>query len=65
MIIIYYIFIVLFLVGLDQLSKSIIVQTMNLNDSIIVLKDFFNITYVQNKGAGFSILQGQMTFFYK
>ena len=59
-----YLFVILFLVGLDQLSKSIIVQTIKLNDYIVVIKDFFNITYVQNRGAGFSILQGQMTFFY-
>ena len=64
MIIFIYLFVIAFIVGLDQLSKSIIVQTLKLNETIVVIKDFFNITYVQNKGAGFSILQGQMTFFY-
>ena len=52
------------MVGLDQISKNIIVSKFSLNESITVIKDFFNITYVQNFGAGFSILQNQTSIFY-
>lgn len=54
-----YIFVITVLVALDQLSKFLIVKNVRLNQSIPMIKDFFNITYVKNFGAGFSILQNQ------
>ena len=41
-----------------------IVSTIDLNQSITVIKGFFNITYVRNFGAGFSIMQNATTTFY-
>ena len=59
-----YFFIVTVLVFIDQFSKSLIVSTIDLNQSITVIKGFFNITYVRNFGAGFSIMQNATTIFY-
>lgn len=55
-----FIFILLF----DQITKLIISSSMNLHDSISVIENFFSITYVQNTGAAWSILEGSMIFFY-
>ncbi len=41
---------------LDQATKFYIARTMELYSSIIVIKDFFTITYIHNKGAAFSFL---------
>lgn len=55
---------ILFLLAADQLSKYLIAQYFSLNESIVLIPRFFALTYVQNTGAGFSILQGQLNFFY-
>lgn len=49
---------------LDRISKSMIEKKLELHQSYEIIKDFFSLTYVRNTGAGFSILQGQMWFFY-
>lgn len=41
------------LVGLDQLSKSIIHKTLSLHSSRVVIPGFFNLSYVRNRGAIF------------
>lgn len=40
----------------DQLTKLFIDRTMALHSSITVIENFFNISYVRNKGAAFGIL---------
>lgn len=40
----------------DQLSKVYIDRTFELYQSLTVVKNFFNITYVRNPGAAFGIL---------
>lgn len=42
--------------ALDQVSKIYIDRTMQIFDSITVIPNFFNITYLRNRGAAFSIL---------
>ncbi|UFS71849.1 signal peptidase II [Geomonas sp. RF6] len=41
---------------LDQLTKVFIDQAMPLHSTITVIRNFFNISYVRNKGAAFGIL---------
>ena len=46
---------IVFLV-IDIVSKLIVSNLMDVYDSIIIIKDFFYITYVRNTGAAWSIL---------
>ncbi|WP_101843816.1 signal peptidase II [Halobacillus sp. Marseille-P3879] len=61
--IIYYLFAAAVIV-IDQLTKWIVVQQMELRESIPVIDNFFYITSHRNTGAAWGILQGQMWFFY-
>ena len=47
---------------IDIISKQIIKNTIPINSSIIIIKNFFQITYVLNTGAAFSILMGKQLF---
>lgn len=49
----------LLLVTLDQIIKIIVNNKMLLHESIIIINNFFNITYVRNEGAAWSILRGR------
>ncbi|HEY6872018.1 MAG TPA: signal peptidase II [Geobacteraceae bacterium] len=43
---------------IDQATKLYIDRTMDLQTSITVVENFFNITYLRNRGAAFSFLAG-------
>ena len=43
------------LVLADQISKTIVVKTMSLYESIPVIKNFFHFTYITNDGMAFGI----------
>lgn len=47
---------------IDQVIKLIISHTLKELQSITIIKNFFNITYVKNTGAAFSILEDKSTF---
>lgn len=51
-------FTIITLIGLavDQLTKIYIDRSMKLFDSIMVVDNFFHITYLRNRGAAFSFL---------
>ena len=52
----------LLLVLLDQIIKYIVTINLNEFESIIVIKNLLNLTYVKNYGAAFSILTGNTLF---
>lgn len=56
-------FLSIILVFIDQLLKYIITSSMSIYESIKVIPNFFDITYVKNTGAAFSILDGGRIFF--
>lgn len=45
----------LVLIALDQITKMFVMHTMHLHESIPVIPDFFNLTYIRNPGAAFGI----------
>lgn len=45
-------------VGLDQLTKSLVASTLREGESINVIGDFLRITHVRNSGAAFGLLRG-------
>ena len=51
------VFTVMFLI-IDIVSKLVISNLMNVYDSIIVIRNIFNITYVRNTGAAWSMFAG-------
>ena len=48
--------IALIIVILDQISKAIIIRTINLYDSLTVIDGFFNLVHIRNKGIAFGLL---------
>ncbi len=52
-----------FLVGIDQLTKWLTVTFLKGNDPITIIGGFFELTYVENRGAAFGMLQGERWFF--
>ena len=60
----YFYFIALLIIILDQFTKWIVVQNMTLQERIPIIENFLYMTSHRNKGAAFGILQGQMWLFY-
>lgn len=60
---VYYVIAILIIL-LDQLTKWIIVKTMEIGESIPVIENVLYITSHRNRGAAWGILQNQMWFFY-
>lgn len=56
----YLILLIIFLVSCDQISKYFVATSMIEGESIPVIKEFFHITYVKNRGVAFGILQGKL-----
>jgi len=52
-----WIILILFLIGLDQATKYLIWSDKVRFENIQIIKDFFYITYVENKGASFGMLK--------
>ncbi|EGQ1132652.1 signal peptidase II, partial [Listeria monocytogenes] len=60
----YYYLITLAVIALDQLTKWIVVQNMEIGQKIEVIPGFLYWTSYRNDGAAWSILEGHMWFFY-
>lgn len=56
-----YIIVIVGVIVLDRIVKTAVAGSMSVGDSIPVLGDFFHITYIQNSGAAFSMLQNHPT----
>lgn len=54
---------VLIMIVLDQIVKYWTVSALKPVGSIPIWENVFHLTYVENRGAAFSILQGQKLFF--
>jgi len=54
---------VLMLVALDQFVKNLVVLSLKGKESIVIIKGVFEFEYLENRGAAFSILQGQRSIF--
>lgn len=59
----YYIGAILF-IGIDQLTKYIVMNQIDLYQSIEVIPNVLSWTYVKNEGAAWNILEGKMWLFY-
>ena len=55
--------IVLLLIGLDQLVKNYVVQQIPLGEVRSWIPNLVSLTYLQNRGAAFSMLQDQQWLF--
>lgn len=51
------------IIVLDQLSKSLAIKYLKFSDSKIIVPDFFRLTYVENYGAAFGVLQNKRWIF--
>lgn len=60
----FYYFIAVFIILLDQFTKWLIVSKMQFGESIPIIDQFVYITSHRNRGAAWGILQGQMWLFY-
>lgn len=60
---IYYL-ISIIIIAVDQLTKYLTVENIALHERVTVIPGVLSFTYHQNTGAAWSILEGQMLFFY-
>lgn len=51
------------LIALDQVTKKTAVLHLKNQDSVPVIKNIFELYYLENKGAAFGILQGRQSVF--
>ena len=54
---------ILIILVLDQITKILAVDYLKDRNSIHLIGEFLNLTYVENKGAAFGILENKQIFF--
>lgn len=60
---IFYLIISAIFIALDQFTKRLAVVKLKDKESYIIIKDIFELRYLENRGAAFGILQNQKIFF--
>ena len=55
--------IIAILIGLDQVIKHWALNSLKDMETVPVIKNIFNLTYVENRGAAFGMLQNNQTIF--
>lgn len=55
--------IIVLLIGIDQISKVWALNYLKEMSSIPIIKDVFHLTYVENRGAAFGMLQNNQSIF--
>lgn len=55
--------VLLFLVGLDQMTKFLAVRFLKEGKDLILIPGVFSLTYLENRGAAFGMLENQQWFF--
>ena len=60
---VYYILFVVLAVGLDQVTKALVVANIPLSGHVDFLPGFLDFTYLQNTGAAFSSFEGMQWLF--
>ncbi len=50
-------------IGIDQITKLYIMQTMRLHETIPVIPNLFSLTYIRNPGAAFGLLANSSNTF--
>jgi len=55
--------IIILIIAADQVSKFIISKNVDMGELIEIIRNFFYITYIRNKGAAWSIFQNGRYFF--
>ena len=58
-----YILIIILLIGLDQLSKIWVLNNLVDVSTIPIINNVFHLTYVENRGAAFGLLQNNQWIF--
>lgn len=56
--------IAVFIIGVDQLTKWLVINKMELYEQIPIIENFFYFTSHRNSGAAWGILEGKMLLFY-
>lgn len=51
---------IIILIVLDQITKFIVVKNFELNESVILIKNFLRFLYIRNTGAAFGIFKGNL-----
>lgn len=55
---------VILLTALDQYTKWLAVMHLKEKEPFVIIKDFFQLQYLENRGAAFGMLQNRQIFFY-
>lgn len=54
---------VVFLIGIDQITKYWAVIKLKDQDSFVIIRNVFELLYLENQGAAFGLLQGKKVLF--